>query len=219
MRVVVFPTPQGRFYDYEDWRLVDSVRGAIEAGRMQLFCVDSVDSESLYGRHRPPCQRIARHRQYVDYIIHEVTPFTASKNPCPAPAVHGCSIGAYHAVNVAFRRPDLFSEVVAFSGRYDLTRNVATFGDLFEGYYDQEIYLHTPTHFLPGLREGVALEHMRRLDVTITIGEHDPFLDSSCELSRILHEKGVPYRLLVWDGEAHRAHYWRRMAQLYLTGC
>ncbi len=41
--------------------------------------------------------------------------------------------------------------MVAFSGRYDLTLNVESFNDLFNGYYDENIYFHTPTHFLPNL--------------------------------------------------------------------
>jgi esterase/lipase superfamily enzyme len=47
-RVIVFPTREGRFFDYENFGLVASLSHRIEAGRIQLFCVDSVDSESLY---------------------------------------------------------------------------------------------------------------------------------------------------------------------------
>jgi esterase/lipase superfamily enzyme len=79
-RVLVFPTRQGRFYDYENWRLVEAIRDCIEAGSLQLFCVDSVDSESLYCEHRPPQGRIERHRQYEAYVVEEVVPFTAGRN-------------------------------------------------------------------------------------------------------------------------------------------
>src|SRR6201984_2534793 len=63
-RVLVFPTRQGRFYDFEDWGLVDSLRSPVEAGHLQLFCVDSLDSESLYSFGAPAHHRIARHNQY-----------------------------------------------------------------------------------------------------------------------------------------------------------
>jgi esterase/lipase superfamily enzyme len=215
-RVLVFPTRQGRFYDYENWRQVEAVRDFIEAGAIQLFCVDSIDSESLYCRHRSPRERIIRHCEYEAYIIEEVTPFMASKNGAGELVAHGCSIGAYHAVNIALRHPELFSRVVAFSGRYDLTRPAGVFPDLFCGYYDQDIYFHTPNHFLPGLSDDSILTHLRRLAITITVGEHDPFRDSSCELSRVLAEKGVSHQLFIWDGEAHRARSWRHMAWLYL---
>jgi esterase/lipase superfamily enzyme len=217
-RVLVFPTRQGRFYDYENWRLVDASRECVEAGTLQLYCVDSVDSESFYSEQRPPQERIARHRQYEAYILEEVIPLTTCRNSDPELVAHGCSIGAYHAMNIALRHPDLFRKVVAFSGRYDLTRPVGAFRDLFCGYYDQDIYFHTPPHFLPGLDDKGTLAHMRRLDITLTVGEYDPFYESACELSRILNDKGVPHHLLIWQGEAHRAHYWRQMARLYLNG-
>lgn len=47
-RVLVFPTRVGRFFDYENWRLAEALRPKIEAGHLQLFCVDSIDSESFY---------------------------------------------------------------------------------------------------------------------------------------------------------------------------
>jgi esterase/lipase superfamily enzyme len=39
-------------------------------------------------------------------------------------------------VNIALRHPHQFDRVVAFSGRYDLTRPIDGFRDLFDGYYD-----------------------------------------------------------------------------------
>jgi len=216
-RVLVFPTRQGRFYDYENWRQVEAVGDFIEAGTIQLFCLDSVDSESLYCSQRSPRERIVRHCQYEAYVLEEVTPFTASRNATAELVVHGCSIGAYHAVNIALRHPELFSKVVAFSGRYDLTRPAGAFPDLFCGYYDQDIYFHTPNHFLPELNDNSILAHIKRLAITITIGEHDIFRESSCELSRLLTEKHISHKFLIWGGEAHRARCWRHMARLYLA--
>jgi esterase/lipase superfamily enzyme len=196
-RVLVFPTKQGRFYDYENWRQVEAVGDFIEAGTIQLFCVDSVDSESLYCWHRLPRERVIRHCQCEAYILEEVIPFTASRNCAAELVAPGCSIGAYYAVNIALRHPELFSKVVAFSGRYDLTRPAGVFPDLFCGYYDQEIYFHTPNHFLPGLNDDSILAHLRRLAITITVGEHDPFRESSCELSRVLTGKGISHQFLL----------------------
>ena len=76
-RVLVFPTRAGRFYDYENWGLVAALRRPLELGAIQLYCVDSIDRESLYAFHRPPWERIARHHQYEGYIIEEVLPLLA----------------------------------------------------------------------------------------------------------------------------------------------
>ena len=47
---VVFPTSQGRFFEFEERGMVDAVRDKLEDGRLQLFCVDSVDAESWYNK-------------------------------------------------------------------------------------------------------------------------------------------------------------------------
>ena len=62
---IVFPTSQGRFYEFEDRGMVDAIRWKIENGEVQLFCVDSVDSESWYNRSVPARWRIARQVQYA----------------------------------------------------------------------------------------------------------------------------------------------------------
>jgi esterase/lipase superfamily enzyme len=215
--VVIFPTRQGRFYDYENWGLVTALADRIDAGQLQLYCVDSLDSESLYCGCRPPRQRIERHMQYQGYILEEVLPLTRLKNASAGrPAVHGCSIGAYHAVNIAFRHPDRFSRVIGLSGRYDLTQQMGPFLDLFAGYYDEDIYFHTPSHFIPGISDPALLDHLRELDITLAVGDADAFCGSTRHLSSCLQHKGVPHRLYVWNGEAHRPRDWREMVRWYL---
>ena len=215
-KVLVFPTREGRFYDYENWGLVAALEERIEQGRLQLFCVDSIDSEALYCRERHPAARMARHKQYEGYILEEVVPLMLSHGP-PAPLVaHGCSIGGYHAVNLAFRNPHLFDRVLALSGRYDLTRPLGTFCDLFDGYYDADVYFHTPNHYIPNLSDPVILERLRRMKITFVIGGHDAFYPSNWELSQALWSKGVSNQLVVWHNEAHSARYWRSMVREHL---
>jgi esterase/lipase superfamily enzyme len=214
-RVIVFPTREGRFYDYENWGLVGALGSRLGGGQLQLFCVDSVDSESLYCRSSPPESRIGRHRQYEGYILEEVVPFSRGRNASPFVIGHGCSVGAYHAVNIALRHPEVFRKVVAFSGRYDLTKPAGPFRDLFDGYYDEDIYFHMPNHFLPNLTDAAWIERLRRLEIVLAVGESDPFYSSNQALSRDLWDKGIGHLLAVWGGEAHRARFWRQMAPLY----
>ena len=167
--------------------------------------MDGIDSESLYCRTAPPRVRTHRHAEYESYILREVIPFMLSENGFPSLIVHGCSIGAYHAVSLALRHPSLFCKVVALSGRYDLARTTGPFEDLFSGYYDQDIYFITPNHFLPNLNGARLLETMRRIEITLAVGEHDPFYESNLALSAALRDKGVQHHFAVWPGEAHRA--------------
>src|SRR6266566_248537 len=46
MPLLVFPTSQGRFYEYEDRGMIGALSPKIEHGELQVFCPDSVDSES-----------------------------------------------------------------------------------------------------------------------------------------------------------------------------
>lgn len=215
-KVLIFPTRDGRFYEYEKLRIVQQLAHKIEAGHLQLFCVDSVDHDALYCFWKHPAERIRHHIRFEDYILHEVMPFMHARNPHPCTIAHGCSLGAFHAANIAFRHPHLFQKLSAFSGRYDLTMQVESFTDLFNGYYDDNIYFHTPTHFLPNLDCDWRLHHLRQMDIVLVVGKEDPFLGNNHYLSHILRSKGIHHQLYEWDERAHRGYYWRRMAPLYL---
>ncbi len=215
-KVLVFPTRDGRFYEYEDLRIVDSLKHKIESGHIQLFCVDSVDHETFYCFWRRPQDRIQRHIHFEDYVLNEIIPFMNAKNPHPCTIAHGCSLGAYHAANIAFRHPQYFQKLVAFSGRFDLTLEVEYFHNLFDGYYDENIYFHTPTHFLPNLTSETQLNYLRKMDITLVIGKDDPFLQNNYALSHILNQKGIRHALYEWEGRAHQGQFWRRMAPLYI---
>ncbi|GAB3999846.1 esterase family protein [Spirosoma daeguense] len=214
-RVLVFPTRFGRFYDYEDFGIVGALAEKIENGWIQLFCVDSVDGESVYSD-RPPYERIQRHSQYEKYILDEVLPLTRQLNPQPFMIAHGCSLGAYHAMNLALRHPQHFGKVVALSGRYNLSEPVAVFRGLFDDYYNEEIYFHSPNHFLPNLNADEILDELRRLEIVLVIGREDPFLESNLSLSKAMDDKRIAHQFHVWEGRAHKARYWRQMVGLYL---
>lgn len=215
-KVLVFPTRYARFYEYENLRIVDQVRHKVEAGQLQLFCVDSVDSESLYCYWAEPYGRIQRHIQYEEYVLNEVLPFMSSINDHPCTISHGCSLGGYHAANIAIRHPHLFNKLCVFSGRFDLTLEVECFGNLFSGFYNDDIYFHTPSHFLPGLNCENKIGQLQQMDIVLVIGREDPFLHNNLHLSQVLKEKGVSHDLHLWDERAHSGHYWRKMARIYL---
>lgn len=214
-RVLVFPTRMGRFFDYEDFHILDGIRERVEAGWLQLFCVDSIDSETFYCRCQHPAQRIQRHQRYEDYLLDEVLPFTEKRNPEPLIA-HGCSLGAYHAMNLALRHPERFVKVVALSGRFDLTWAVGDFTDLLDGYHDEMVYFHMPSQYLSNLTDPRILERVRRLHVVLVVGLDDPFLGSNELLAEQLRSRDARVELHLWTGRAHKAPYWREMVRFYL---
>lgn len=216
MRVLVFPTRCGRFFDYEDWGLVRVLQSRIENGELQLFCVDSVDSESFYCNYCRPQDKISRYLQYEGYLLHEVLPLTRKKNPSSPLAAHGCSLGAYHAINIAFRHPHLFQKVLGLSGRYDLTISLGSYHNLFDGFYSQDVYFNNPSHYLPRLSDPHILHNLRKMQITIVIGEEDILLENNHQFHLAMEAKEIPHNYHVWEGEAHRARYWRKMVTLYL---
>lgn len=215
-KVLIFPTRDGRFYEYENLGIVKSLEHKIEQGYLQLYCIDSVDSESFYCGWAHPLNRIQRHIAFEEYILNEVLPFMQCRNPHECVISHGLSLGAFHAANIVFRHPHLFKKLVAFSGRYDLTLNVEHFKDLFDGFYNEDIYFHTPSHFLSSLDCPWRLDYLRKMDITLVIGKEDPFLHNNELLSTILWQKDINHQLLIWDNRAHSASYWRRMASIYV---
>lgn len=215
-KVLVFPTRDGRFFEYEDMRMTEALRPKIEAGELQLFCLDGIWHESLYCWWAHPSGRMLRHEQFENYILNEVFPFMDGKNPHPCVISHGCSLGAYQAVSLAFRHPWRFGKLVAFSGRYDLTLPVEVFGDLLDSHYDEQVYFHMPTHFLGNLECQTTLNDLRRMDIVLVIGEEDPFRENNEDLCRILSVKSIGHRLHYWGERAHRGHYWRQMAPMFV---
>ena len=215
-RVLVFPSREQRFFEYEDRGMVHSLRKRLEEGDLQVYCVDGIDDESLYCFSKSPEERLARQLQYERYIIEEVIPFSEKLNPAPLTS-HGCSLGAYHAVTMAVRNPQYFKRVVAFSGRYDLTLATGEFHSLFYGFEDDATLRGImPSLFVPELPVGPQLRKIRRLRFKFVVGDEDPFCANNEELAAAFEKQKIPHELHLWCGNAHRFRYWRQMARVYL---
>lgn len=213
--VLFFPTRMGRFYDYENWGIVASLSDQLESGQLQLFCVDSIDAESFYNTNEHPEVRIARHQQYEAYLINEVVQLIYKVNGGDFIQTAGCSMGAYHAVNLAMKYPWLIGRTVGLSGRYDLTQNLGDFRDLLDGHRNDAVYFSMPLQFVPNLADGYLLSELQDLEVVLAVGREDPFLQGNIDFERLLNEKELPHQLHIWEGNAHRAADWRQMVPLY----
>lgn len=209
MPVVVFPTSMGRFYQWEDFGMVAHLRDRIDAGRLQLWCMDSVDGESFYDSGKTPDERVARHVAYERYIVDEVFPAIAEANPAPGRCLLGASFGAFHAATIALRHPGLARKVVCLSGAYDAAR-------WLDGVRDGECYFVNPLAFLPGLSDERYLAPLRETEIVVATGEEDANVAESRALAAHLQQKNVPSALHIWRGWAHDWPYWRDMVEAYL---
>jgi esterase/lipase superfamily enzyme len=215
-RLLVFPTRKQRFFEYEDHGMIHSLRHRILAGEVQVFCVDSIDDESLYNFDIAPERRIERHLQYERYIIEEVIPFTETSRHWTALIAHGCSFGAFQAVSMAIRHPQHFHGALAFSGRFDLTLQAGDFHSLFHGFYSDALKAIMPSHFVPEIKDKKQLRALRSIQFTFVVGEEDPFLQNNIDTAAAMGAKKIPHTLRVWCDNAHRFRHWRQMIRIYL---
>ncbi|UAY52723.1 esterase family protein [Ferruginibacter albus] len=213
--VIFFPTRTARFYDYENWKIIEALKSKIESGLLQVVCVDSTDAESFYSDAHPS-YKIKRYLDYESYILYEVLPFAKRISSSSDVIVAGCSLGGYHAMNIAMKHPSEFSKVVSMSARYDLTLSSQCFPDLFNGYVDENIYYNMPSRYLPNLTDPKILSDIRKLNITIAVGKEDPFFYNNEHLSKTFLDKNIKHEWFHWDGEAHRSRYWRQMVKWYL---
>lgn len=213
-RVVVFPTSMGRFFDWENRGFMgDNVLGRhINEGWLQVYCIDSVDTESWYNGSVGPEGKADRHLQYHKYVTEEVLPFSKQKNDNPFVIATGASFGAYHAINIALRFPELFNRALGMSGLYDMSKWT-------NGHMSDSIHQSNPVAIARHLGDnGYHLEKLKQVDIIFPVGRDDQAYASNVALSNLLWERGVWHAFRTWDGFAHDWPYWEEMLRLYIGG-
>ena len=209
-RAVVFPTSQGRFFEWQDRGMIDALGDHISNGWLQLYCVDSVDAESWYARWKHPEDRARHQTAYERYVLDEVLPLSR-RNPNPYLIATGASFGAYHALDMGLRHPWTFDRVLGMSGMYDIKTMTG-------GYGGGEVYFHDPSHYLVHEQDPWRLDRLRHLDIILATGRDDPHRGNNEHISGVLWSKQVGNALRLWDGWSHDWPYWRQMARAYIFG-
>ena len=216
--VVVFPSERGRAWDYENNGMVEAVRFLLDEGRVKLYCVDSFDDLSWSDTWIPLEERARRHGAYAAWITDAVVPWIGSDSPGATDAVvTGCSMGAYHALQFALTRADLFPVALCLSGNYDPAQ-WSSWGERGEA-----AYFTNPTDYVGNLH-GDHLDWLRqRLYVVLVVGEgawetHPTgSLPSARQLDGLLGEKGIPHELDVWGHDsAHDWDWWQKQVAHHL---
>jgi esterase/lipase superfamily enzyme len=210
-RAIVFPSSMGRFFEWEDRGMIAALGDRLENGWLQLYCVDSVDSDSWYAKWKRPGDRALAHAAYDAYVRDEVLPLTWQKNQTPFLMTMGASFGAYHAVTFALRYPHFIGRAIGLSGLYDIRRQT-------DGYSDPTVYHYNPADFIPGEHQPDRLAAISRLNLILAVGRDDPLRPANEEFSKALWSKGIWHALRIWDGWAHDWPYWRDMIRMYVDG-
>lgn len=211
--LLMLPTAAADYLEYERFLLIDALSSHIESGKVKVFSINSINSESWLNRKMHPRHKAIRHTQFNDYVYQEVIPFIQSKTSPGTPIITtGASLGALHAANLFFRRPDLIGGTIAMSGVYDLTSYT-------DGYYDDDVYFNSPCHYLPNLDDDYFLPRLQQaphIHILSGSGNYES-PDASRRLSGILSSKGIPHELDVWGYDMnHDWPTWRAMLPYYL---
>ncbi|TXB67610.1 esterase family protein [Phaeodactylibacter luteus] len=211
--LLMLPTAAADYLEYERFHLIDAISGPVNEGKAKVFSINSINAESWLNPDMHPRHKAIRHQQFNDYVVREVVPFIQQATSADTPIYTcGASLGALHAANLYFRRPDLFSGVIGMSGDYDLSTYT-------KGYHDQDVYFNSPVQYLPNLQDGQLLQQIRQsrhIHIVTGSGQwENP--DASRRFSHILNAKGIPHELDVWGPDMpHDWDTWRKMLPYYL---
>lgn len=207
--VVLLPTSRGRFYQAEDFGLVGAIADRIRAGRYLVVCPDAVDEESWFNAGVHPRERVARHLAWERYLVEEVVPLVRGRAGEGRLTLGGCSFGGFHSLNVGLRHPEVFGRLLSMGGKFETD-------EFLDGHQDEDVYFTSCTQWLPGVHDAGQLAALRRLDLTLAVGEHDFCRASNEALSRLLWQKDIRHQLAVWTGGTHDWPVWREMIAQYL---
>jgi esterase/lipase superfamily enzyme len=210
--VLLFPTAGGDAEEVERFHVIGALEGLISAGRIKVYSCDSVAGQALITGEGPVAHRCWIQNQFHHLVRNELVP--AIRHDCASPDIEivtaGASIGAFHALAVLCRFPEVFRTAVCMSGTYDLTR-------FLHGSPTADFHIASPLHFLPDLN-GEALEGIRRRFVLFASGRgRAEDIGESWRAAHVLGSKGIPNRVDPWGEEWHHDWpTWRHMLPHYL---
>ena len=211
--LLMFPTAAADYLEYERFQLIDELKPYIESGKIKVYSINSINNESWLNDNMHPADKALRHQQYNEYIVNEVVPYI--KSDCNGEVdivTTGASLGALHAANIFFRRPDLFKGVIAMSGSYNLR-------DYAKDYFDDNCYFNSPMDYLPNLEDKAILSAMgdeKKIIIATGQGNYEK-PEASTELSDILSLKGIPHELDLWGHDIpHDWPSWRKMLPYFI---
>lgn len=201
---IAFPCQDGNADDWYNNGMIDALSWFLENGKIKLFCIDSNDDETVSSASWDKGYAGYKIEMYHQYLINEVLPFIYDNmGGYTEPYLDGCSMGASHAANNFFKRPDLFAGFIALSGKYDLS-------SFFDGYMDENIYNNSPIDFLRLMSNDhpyIDLYNQREMYVVVGKGRFEFLVsDSNYEFADIAREKGIDINFNFWDENS--VHDW-----------
>jgi esterase/lipase superfamily enzyme len=206
--LLMVPTAAADYQEYERFKLIDALSPFINAGKLKVYSIDSMNKESWMNNSMEPAHKAIRHNQFNNYVHNEVIPFIRN-NSSNETFIYTCgaSFGALHAMNLFLKKPDIINGVISMSGVYDLT-------EYTKGYWDEQVYYNSPMHYIPNLNDAWFLDKIKashHIHIYTGSGDYeDP--ESNRRFSQVLWDKGVWHDLDIWGKDIkHDWSTWRQM--------
>ena len=210
--LLMVPTAAADYLEYERFQLMDHLAPLVDAGKMKVFSVNSINTESWLNKQMEGAHKAIRQNQFNEYIYNEVVPYIKNNTSWETPIiVTGASFGALHSMNLFLKRPDLINGAIAMSGVYDLT-------EYTDGYYDEQVYYNSPIHYIPNLNDHYVLEQIRRGKLIMATGQGSYEVpEANRRFSAVLNTKSIPHELELWGHDVtHDWPTWRTMLPHFL---
>ncbi len=209
--VMVFPTADQDFEEYERQGMIETLAPFIQQGMVKLFCVSAINRESWMNRKISPAERAYRQSLFDRHVTEELVPLIYHDCNGKLPiATVGSSFGAYHAANTLIKHPDLFRWCIAMSGIYD----VSTY---FDGHYDQNCLENNPCDYLARLQDSKHIQALNHCSINILCGQ-GPWerVEWSRQLPQALARRGIDHNFDLWGHDvAHDWPWWKIQLGLY----
>lgn len=217
--VLFIPCQDGRFFDFEGYKMADVWSPWIENGDVMVFAIDTIDKETWSDKWGNAEWRIYRHEQWISYIVNEVVPFMQGMamerngwDSAPGCMTFGCSLGATHAANLFYRFPNHFDSMMALSGIY-----TSEYG--FGTYMNDLVYQNSPVHYLANMSDGhpyIDLYNRGRSVICVGQGAWEQ-PETTRRLDEIFRQKGINTWVDYWGYDVnHDWPWWYKQVVHYL---
>lgn len=216
MALLVFPCQDGRFFDWENMGMVNTISNLIEEGRVRLICVDSIDKETWSDKGNWDKRwRIEQHERWFKYVCDEVLPNVRHYDGEQFMTA-GASMGGFHAANFFLRRPELFFGMLSLSGLFN-----GSYG--FDDWMDGLVYENSPQDYMQNMPEDHYLmqQYRNNKKIVFSVGQgawEDALLWSTREMDRIFAEKHIPAWFYYWGYDTeHDWPAWRHQLPFFVN--
>lgn len=209
---IVFPEGDSTCTSWENAGMIDALQEFVDSGKIQLFCIDSMDDEGWYSRSALPEYRLENIRTYLGFAQNDFASFVATHTSSEQkPLLLGAGMGALNATLLLLNDPSQFGGLLALSGNYDVR-------SFLSEEPSKEWLALSPVDRMPNLtsKEVTALEGR---PIAFVCGQHpsEDGIATQRTLEAEFANKGIEATFEYWGFDvSHSWNWWKEEASQLL---